>query len=684
MPQQLIYTSAPRGVVAGRSGHCTVARSAAMREALMLQLEKLSYYQHLSLSGGQERPIYCCRLLDLRGSRYHVLTRIQDAGLDFTGRTNFLAHHLVFSPEEVRQFASPPAILRHWPGWLTSWNKDPELFENENWSSLAAVARATAPAIQWQQITGDAVNGYGLLEARAGIAFRVDEISDDQILALFAESLELLELRDPRRDFRASAWQYTFTTSMQEQDNPADFRWRCLHSDNPAANRFATPDSRALSDVRVSRVTSEEALFARAGRQPPRFIASPQNLSTVSGENARLHAKAEGVPAPAYQWFTVDRSGKSQPIANATTEELSVQNPPIGVTRYAVKASNSEGEITSDVVTLSVEQPGRATGTRSPVGTTPASNPPGAPHIKSGSEIEQQRQRLEAERAQGQKPLRKWPFALLGILLVAVIAVIAVSQSGHKNSVPPMTAQRHDTNVAVSNPEQLSNTEFKNMPPETPPATRAETNAVTAAFSSASSNPTNLAGEPFSESMTKLPTPWAARRIGNLPGGTWAVMDHGDFVIHGAGANIDKQSDNFFFVQQAASNSIEFTSRVKTAGAEIASRQGIMIRESIKADASFAFMGLSQRSIFWVHRGNAAESCQFISVPILPLPVYFRLLKKTNGISGAYSTDGSNWTWLGTNQVTLANESYLLGLAVSSGNANSVRTVFDEVAVKNL
>ena len=116
MPQQLIYTSAQRGLVAGRSGHCTVARSAAMREALMLQLEKLSYYQHLSLSGGQERQIYSCRVLDIRGSRFHVLSRIQDAGLDFTNRTNFLAHHLVFTPEEIRQFASPPVILRSWSG----------------------------------------------------------------------------------------------------------------------------------------------------------------------------------------------------------------------------------------------------------------------------------------------------------------------------------------------------------------------------------------------------------------------------------------------------------------------------------------------------------------------------------------------------------------------------------------
>jgi hypothetical protein len=63
---------------------------------------------------------------------------------------------------------------------------------------------------------------------------------------------------------------------MQEQDNPADFRWRCIHSDNPAANRFATPDCRELSAVRASRWTDkekekEETGFARQGRQPPQF-----------------------------------------------------------------------------------------------------------------------------------------------------------------------------------------------------------------------------------------------------------------------------------------------------------------------------------------------------------------------------------------------------------------------------
>jgi len=645
-----------------------------MREALMLQLEKLSYYQHLSLSGGQERPIYCCRVLDLRGSRYHVLTRIQDAGLDFTGRTNFLAHHLVFTPEEIRQYASPPMILRHWPDWANSWNKDPELFDNENWSSLAAVPRASMPAVAWQQITGDPANGYGLLEARAGMAFRVDDIPDDQVLALFGESLELLELRDPRRDFRASAWQYTFTTSMQEQDNPADFRWRCLHSDNPASNRFAGPDSRALSEVRVLRATKEESSFARSGRQPPRFVAPPQNVSCELGEAARLQAKAEGMPAPAYQWFTVDRQGGRQPIPGAAAEELLVPHPTLGVTRYAVRAGNSEGEVISDVVTLSVEPKGSGAAHRAAAQLSPS--PQNAPHVRSPEEI----QRQESERAQGKKPFGKWPLILLGIAFVGLVGGAIALMSGGK-APPPTTVQRHDTNIELSKLEHSSNADSKDMAKPVVPS-RTDTSAVP--FSTGTSRRKESVSIPFSENLPPLPPPWAARKIGNLLTATWASFSTNEFLVHGSGANIGDPTDNFFFVQRAVSNSVDFTSRVKAADRRNLSRHGIMLRDSTRADASFGFVGLSQQLIFWAHRDVNSSFCQFMTVPTVPLPVYLRLVRKTNAICGAYSTNGTNWIWLGTNQVTFSQPEYLAGLTVSSGGASSVETVFDHVVVKNL
>lgn len=665
MPQQLIYTSAPRGVIAGRSGHCTVARSAAMRDALMLQLEKVSYYQHLSLSGGQDRPIYCCRLIDLRGSRYHVLSRIQDAGLDFTGRTNFIAHHLVFAPEEIRSLPSPAIILRDWPGWLKSWNKDPELLDNEDWSSLTALPRTGAPAVHWQQVTGDAVNGYGLLEARAGIAFRVDDLTDEQVLALFAESLELLELRDPRRDFRAGAWQYTFTTSMQEQDNPADFRWRCLHSDNPAANRFAGPDCRALSEVRAQRVINEEALFARGGRQPPRFVVPPQNVTCIVGTAARLYAKAEGVPAPAYQWLAVDRGGNSQPIVGAVSEELQVQNPPLGLTRYAVRVSNSEGEVTSGVVTLSVEQKGHAA-SHPPVQAPTPGKPPTAPHIKSATEIEEQRKRLAAE--QEKKPIRKWPLFLLGIVFLAAIAVaIALQPRGEKKTAPNTITPRHESNAEVSNLKTGSNIS-KEMP-KTPLPLRndvpAESNAGAALATSV----------PLG---TKLawPADWQRKAIGDVPYAHADCITNAPvrFFLTAAAQGLRTNGDNLLFACQTNSGA-ELQASVFAIKDDFPmppkSMRGIMVRASDSPMSSLLFIGAGWGRILACRRepkGFFLTNAALSQSPLLPVILKFE--RRSNQIAAAYSFDHRNWMTFEGYEFPARDES-LAGLAAWSGDRSN-------------
>jgi hypothetical protein len=447
-----------------------------MREALMLQLEKFCYYQHLSLSGGHERPIFASRVIDIRGTRFHVLSRIQDAGLDFTGRTNFIAHHLVFAPEEIRRFPTPPVILRDWPGWVKSWAKEPQMLENENWAELTAlVGRTNVPAQTWQRVTGDAVNGYGLLEARAGASFRVDDQPNETILELLAESLGLLEVRDARRDFRTTAWNYTFTTSMQEQDNPADFRWRCIHSDNPAANRFATPDCRPLSAVRANRWTDkekekEETTFARTGRQAPRFVVEPQDVRITEGENARFTAKAEGVPNPTYQWFSVDRANNGQVLPGEANPELVVSNPALGKSRYVVCVTNSEGNAQSRVASLSVEQKLKLAQARVDTGSR-ATAKPALYNVKSGEDIERQRRRLESEEAQKifQKRLRRNKILII-ILTIALIAGAGVgvfvwnrvaSKKVSAKSSNELTGKKDgDKNSATSPPPAAASTQL--------------------------------------------------------------------------------------------------------------------------------------------------------------------------------------------------------------------------------
>ena len=606
MPQQLIYTSAPRGIIAGRSGHCTVARSASMREALMLQLEKFCYYQHLSLSGGQERPIFACRIVDIRGSRFHVLTRIQDAGLDFTGRTNFIAHHLVFTPEEIRQNASPPVILRHWPGWMKLWTTEPQLFESEDWSGLGALAsRVNVPAESWHLVTGDAVNGYGLLEMRNGASFRVDDQSDETVLELIAESLELLEVRDTRKDFRATAWQYTFTTSIQEQDNPADFRWRCIHSDNPAAIRFATPDCRALSAVRVAKCSGEETIFAREGRQAPRLVAEPNDLRITEGEAAHFTAKAEGVPRPAYQWFSVDRANNGQVLAGETNPELVLSNATLGVARYVVRVSNGIGNVQSRVATLSVEPKLKLASVRpDTISRNPAKPPLYA--VRTAEEIERQQRRLGAEKAEEvfyRKQRRK---KVLKVTSVALIAALTVSAFVLRQQHLLLFSQKI---IAPTNSNSSPSGMHPSPGPQRDPVSENQSNStgVSAATSDKRQPHTEPTGRPQPREEFPLPEGWTKIAIGNVTNvKAEFIQDKSRFDLYATLTTSFTNGDNVLFACRTNTGG-EFLAVLKKidppSGFSVA---GIMMRESLETNSPFLFIGASSEKIL-VYRSDGKD-----------------------------------------------------------------------------
>jgi hypothetical protein len=647
-----------------------------MREALMLQLEKLSYYQHLSLTGGQERQIYSCRVLDIRGSRFHVLSRIQDAGLDFTNRTNFLAHHLVFTPEEIRQFSSPPVILRSWSGWVKTWNQEPQMLENEDWSGLANISGVVSvPATTWQQVTGDAVNGYGLLDSRSGIAFRVDNLSEDQILALFAESLELLELRDPRRDFRVTSWQYTFTTSMQEQDNPADFRWRCLHSDNPVSNRSAGPDCRQLSEIRAQRVTNEEKMFAQSGRQPPRFVTQPQNVRVTEGEPARFRALAEGVPSPSYQWYSVDQAGNGQVIANGTAAELVLPNPPFGVSRYVVRASNSQGEVTSEVAKLESEKKLRISQPQQdevkrvvPKTTTPS-------YVRSADDIEKQRRRIEADKAQEQfqKKLRRNKILMFcGVIITAIALVAIFIWKQHQTNRKPSVANPTSSIAMAESPSTNSQT--------TASAVTNQSLQLSIEKAPANSSETNTKPKPKElqpSDVLELPPGWTQMIVGSVAHPRVdPIKVKPQFVVDlesatSATLGFFTNSDNALFVCRTNLGRQFVASLVKlVTTSSPQSRNGIMLRESQKPDSAFLFIGASSQKIFVYHRdGKGSFDSKDVNIPNDPAisMIYFKFDQKDGKSTAAYSFDSARWDTFPDLTIPVDTNT-LVGFAQSSGS----------------
>jgi hypothetical protein len=677
MPTQLIYTSAPRGIVPGQSGYCTVARSDKMREALILRLEQLSYYQHLSLSGGTERPISAYRIVDIRGTRYHVLSKIQDAGLDFTGRTNFIAHHLVFEPKEIGEFPSPPVILRDWPDWKESWTQEPELLKNEDsvWNKIKNLAvKSNGEAKTWRVVTGNAENGYGLLDALRGTSFRVDDQTD--IFGLFAESLELLEVR--RKGFPNAAWDFTFTTSMQEQDNPADFLWRCIHSDNPAANRLATPDYRELAaaPLQLARCSDEEKAFANQGRQPPRFVEQPKNQHIREGEDAVFTAKAEGIPTPKYQWYECDQREKEiKPIEGQTSSMLALKNCKQGTTRYRVWATNGVGNDSQSVpVKLEVEPAEKA-----------------RPALKIATVVRTPTQKPQLEAWEEPEPVSSDSAKYISVwwLIAILIAALAIGggawwwKTKHNPPKPESVSNTGSASAGSGTPATVPSPPLV-APSNQPTSTQLADGNAALGDAKPQSKRTANASLP---SEFGLPVGWMEMPIGNVSN------PHADYITN---ANIHSRFDlsvaaNGFFTNRddiwficKTNTETDFKATLLKIDLDSASRRsGIMIRESQKTDSHFLFLGTSPQNVIVSRRDGNTWSSENGDKTTPDKIIFLQFIhQKDNLVVPAYSFDDKTWKKF-EDYSFLENTQMTVGFALCSGDStNRVKVRFFDVSPK--
>ena len=118
MIEEIIYTSAEKGLKQGSRGFCTVVSTVGMSLALAERLESMSGYRHafpLHDPKASLNPIcYSHMTTRLAGKTLHVVSRVADAGQDYTGRSNKLAHHLLI--DNVASLTTGPARLIEEPG----------------------------------------------------------------------------------------------------------------------------------------------------------------------------------------------------------------------------------------------------------------------------------------------------------------------------------------------------------------------------------------------------------------------------------------------------------------------------------------------------------------------------------------------------------------------------------------
>ncbi|NMC22111.1 MAG: hypothetical protein GYA33_17020 [Thermogutta sp.] len=317
MSHQLWYTSAERGLAAGSRGFCTVKATRGIPQPLAQRLESLSGYTHLFAPQDKGNPANpaAYHFIQLRqgGRTWYVLSRVCDAGLDYSGRTNKFAHHVVLDRDEL-----PPAG----PAWLMA---QPDFFDPA-WDGLVGVVdghkpvpaldRPPGPCTRWQEAAGDAGWAGVLAESvldSGGSPVHIIAPLRLSVLPLLEEALALLppEMR----------WSATFSTYYTEQF-PADVsvRWRVLLEGTREAVRAAAIRHQPVIDL------------TRPGPLPAR-LQTPAVEAARKGTFLRPPAAAAGtsrrpVPGPLFDKEGAVYPGAPPAYAASSSAGRAASRPP--------------------------------------------------------------------------------------------------------------------------------------------------------------------------------------------------------------------------------------------------------------------------------------------------------------------------------------------------------------------
>jgi len=308
MIQEIIYTSAPQGLRPGTYGFCTVAATAGMPASLIERLEALSGYRHLYPPGDAQasrNPVVFSHVeLKVNGRSLHILSRVADAGLDYSQRSNKLAHHVVLDDAET--LAGGPAWLLQQAGFLTTeWTGPPRALPRGKQVPRAAEPPQICRA--WQYATGDA-GWAGVLAQHAYDARRPAYLvvpEDCDVLALLTEALALL----PER----KRWKVSFCTCFTKMPAGIDCLWRCVIAGSPEADAALSLQGDLVLDL------------------TKRLGPAPESPLVTSARTGQAPAEVRAA-APSQQASPIPFAGLSERVianpALAIDEELRLSLPP--------------------------------------------------------------------------------------------------------------------------------------------------------------------------------------------------------------------------------------------------------------------------------------------------------------------------------------------------------------------
>ncbi len=306
MSLELLYTSSTVGLRQGSRGFCTVLSTSGMPVNLASRLETLSGYRHVFSpqdAGADDNPVCYSHLrVKVGGNTSNVLSRISSYGVDYSGRTNKLAHHVVVEPYE-----QPPAG----PAWVLSQGgvlRDEWDGNNQTPPVGPKIPMQNQPQAicqTWATTMGDAGWGGQVAEALRSASARplwiIFDLSQNvSLLSLLNESIALLP--------EAERWLATFSTYYTNLPPEIDCRARCVLAGTEEA-RLASARGHVIDLTQPQTLSSESPLIqlARTGSEP---LAAATSISTPAAPPVPLISNAVDSGKPPH---ASDRAYQLQP-----------------------------------------------------------------------------------------------------------------------------------------------------------------------------------------------------------------------------------------------------------------------------------------------------------------------------------------------------------------------------------
>ena len=188
----------------------------------------------------------------------------------------------------------------------------------------------------------------------------------------------------------------------------------------------------------------------------------------------------------------------------------------------------------------------------------------------------------------------------------------------------------------------------------------------------------------FTITSNPLPAGWLDQDIGLVGVLGSATFASGTFTVQGAGSSFASTPDAFHFVYQPLSGDGTIIARVASVSSAYALAE-VTIRETLDPNAKGISVAGYASGIYNVYRTTSGGTDSYTNAGVsVSAPYWLKLVRSGSTFTTWRSSDGENWTQVGSSQsISMATNVYV-GLSLSSGSTSSTYTAtFDNVSLSS-